>query len=141
MAPVLFCPSTQRPLPNYLCDLVLLIRCIVLYKQGHVALEAVRLVKRGILIKTGSITVIGYTTVAFPLPMHFDLTLHNVLHCRVTLEQSVVSFEGALKEMVLRMNPKLLKDNTPDGHDPYERQWQGECVQCFRFMSGKNCAK
>ena len=99
------------------CDLVLLIRCIVLYKQGHhdfpaVALEAVRLVKQGILIKTGAITVIGNTTVAFPSPMHFDLTLHNVLHCRVTLEQNVVSFEGALKEMVLRMNPKLLKDNT-----------------------------
>ena len=110
------------------CDLALLIRCIILYKQGHrdfpaVALEAVRLVKYGILIMTSAITVTGNTTLAFPSPMHFDLTLYNVLHRRVTLEQNVASFESALKELVLRMNPKLLKDTTPDGHDPYERQW------------------
>ena len=110
------------------CDLALLIRCIILYKQGHrdfpaVALEAVRLVKYGILIMTSAITVTGNTTLAFPSRMHFDLTLYNVLHRRVTLEQNVASFESALKELVLRMNPKLLKDTTPDGHDPYERQW------------------
>jgi hypothetical protein len=61
-----------------------------------------------------------------------------VLHRKVKLKQNVASFEGALKEMVLRMNPKLLIDTTPGGQKPYERQWQDECVQCFRFMSGKN---
>jgi hypothetical protein len=55
----------------------------------------------------------------------------------VTLEQNVDSFERALKEMVLRMNPKLLKETTSDGHEPYERQWQDQFVQCFSFMSGK----
>ncbi len=80
----------------------------------------------------------GDTSLAFPSPIHFDLTLYNVLHRGVMLKQDVASFEGALKEMVLRMNPKLLKDTTPNGQNPYERQWQDECVQCFRLMSGKN---
>ena len=125
------------------CDLALLIRCIVQYKQGHrdfsaVAMKAVRLVKHGILIKTGVMDMTGITTLAFPSPIHFDLTLYNVLHRGVTLKQNVASFKDALKEMVLRMNPKLLKDTTPNGQNPYERQWQDECVQCFRFMTGKN---
>jgi hypothetical protein len=94
-------------------DLVLLIRCIVLYKQGHrnfpaVAEDAVRLIKCGILIKT-SATITQNMTLAFPSPIHFDLTLFNLLHHKVMPEQNVGSFEGALKEMVLRMNPKLLK--------------------------------
>jgi len=103
-----------------------------------VVTKAVRLIKRGILVKTGVIAMTGNTTLAFPSPIHFDLTLYNVLHREVTLKQSIVSFQGALKEIVLRMNPKLLKDTTPDGQSPYERHWQDECVQCFRFMSGKN---
>jgi hypothetical protein len=56
----------------------------ILYKQGHrdfpaVKLEAVRLVKRGILVKSRE-TMTGNTTLAFPSPLHFDLTLYNVLH-------------------------------------------------------------
>jgi hypothetical protein len=123
--------------------LALIIRCIVLYKQNHrnflaVASDTVWLVKRGILIKSSETTNTGSTTVAFPSPIHFDLTLHNVLHRKVKLEQSEASFEVALKEMVLRMNPNLLRETTPGRHHPYERQWQDECVQSFRFMSGKN---
>ena len=104
-------------------DLALLIQCIVLYKQGlrdfsAVVTKTVRLIKRGILVKTGVISMTGNTTLAFPSPIHFDLTLYNVLHREVTLKQSIVSFQGALKEMVLRMNPKVLKDSTTDGQSP-----------------------
>jgi len=87
-------------------------------------MKAVRLVKRGILIKNGVMDMTGMTTLAFPSPIHFDLTLYNVLHRGVTLKQNVASF---VKEMVLRMDPKLLENTAPNGQNPYEPQWQDEC--------------
>ncbi len=123
-------------------DLVLLIRCLVLYKQGHrdfpvEALEAVGMVKLGIFVKTDVTTTTGQMTLAFPSPVHFDLALYNVLHRKVALQQNLESFESTLKEMVLRMSPKLLQDTTPNGHKPYERQWQDECCKSLTLMTSK----
>jgi hypothetical protein len=114
----------------------------VLFKQGVRdfpvdALSAVGLVKLGIFVKTGITTITGQTTLAFPSPIHFDLALYNVLYRRVALQQNPNSFDGALKEMVFRMSPRLLQDTTPNGQDPYERQWQDECCKSFRLMTSK----
>jgi hypothetical protein len=50
------------------------------------------LVKRGILIKTSVTTNTGNTTLAFPSPIHFDLTLYNVPPRKLRLEEHVRRF-------------------------------------------------
>ena len=40
-----------------------------------------------------------------------------------------------LKELVLRMSPKVLLETTPHGHIPYEDQWHYECHRSFSSMS------
>lgn len=96
-------------------DLRLLIKCIVHFKKGFhnfevTQLQVVELVKLGIFIKTAATGVNEKTRVAFPSPLHFDLLLHNFLHRLLELHQSRDCFEGLLKELVLRMSPKVLQD-------------------------------
>ena len=121
-------------------EMALLVQCIVAYKRGErevpvIAEAASVLIKLGILIKSGETTFAGLTTVAFPSPLHYDLVLYTVLHRQMKLDQNPECFEQALKEMVLRMSPKLLQDTTPADHLPYECQWQDECCTSFRAMS------
>jgi hypothetical protein len=92
------------------------------------------------LIKHGIFVRAELTTMAFPSPLHFDIALHTVLHRQVELKPTRASFEAAIQEMVLRMNPKLLYD-TPTGHQPYERQWEDECYDAFRAMSDAKMTK
>ena len=113
-------------------DKDLFLRCIASYKEGTRAFPANAaadgLIKLGIFVRE------QLTTMAFPSPLHFDIALHTILHLHVELKPTRSSFEAAIQEMVLRMNPKLLYD-TPTGHQPYERQWEDECYDAFRSMT------
>ncbi len=121
-------------------EMALLVQCIVAYKRGErevpvIAEEASRFIKLGLFIKSSETTFSGQTTLAFPSPLHFDLVLYTVLHRKMELYQNRECFEQALKEMVLRMSPKLLQDTTPIDHLPYECEWQDECCTSFRAMA------
>ena len=121
-------------------ELALLTHCIVAYKRGQrefsvIAKDASGLIKLGLFVKLSVTTFSGQTTVAFPSPLHFDLVLYTLLHRTIVLDQNRKCFEQALKEMVLRMSPKILQDTTPNGHLPYEGQWQDECCTSFRTMA------
>jgi len=119
-------------------DMTLFLRCIALYNAGThtfpADVAADGLIKLGIFVKA------ELTTMAFPSPLHFDIALHTILHRRVELKPTRASFEAAIQEMVLRMNPKLLY-STPSGHQPYERQWEDECYDAFRAMSDETVTK
>jgi hypothetical protein len=97
-------------------------------------LSAASLVKLGIFVRA------GLSILAFPSPLHFDLTLHTMHHRQIKLQQTRASFEAAIQEMVLRMDPKLLQ-GTPAGHQPFERQWEDECYNSFRAMSDEKVTK
>jgi len=97
--------------------------------------EVSDLIKLGILIKSSETTFSGLTMVAFPSPLHYDLVLYTVLHRQMKLDQTRDCFERTLKEMVLRMSPRLLQDTTPVDGIPYECQWQDQCCASFRAMS------
>jgi hypothetical protein len=105
-------------------------------KESKVA----ELVKLGIFVKPSATASDGQTTVAFPSPLHFDLALHNVLHRTVELRPTRECFEQVLKELVLRMSPKVLQETTPCVDIPYEGQWQQECHRSFSSMSS-TCLK
>ncbi len=120
-------------------DIALLLRCIASYKRGNHSIP-VNILTADVLIKLGIFVRAGLATLAFPSPLHFDVTLHNVRHRQVELEQTRPSFEAAIQEMVLRMDPKLLQ-GTPVGHQPFERQWEDECYNSFRAMSDEKVAK
>ena len=120
-------------------DIALLLRCIASYKQGNHpiptnVLSAATLIKLGIFVRA------GLATLAFPSPLHFDLTLHTVCHRQIKLQQTRPSFEAAIQEMVLRMDPQVLQ-GTPVGHQPFERQWEDECYNSFRAMSDEKVTK
>jgi hypothetical protein len=127
--------ATMKSLsPN---DMALLVQCFVSYKQGirefqATALGAIRLIKLGLLIKTSTETITGQITLAFPSPLHFDLALHNFLRRRMRLRQNPHCFEQAIKEMMMRMSPRFLRDTVPD-----EDQWQEECCKSLRSMTDK----
>ena len=121
-------------------DLAMLVQCIAKYKKGYREFSVkeslvAELVKLGMFIKTTPTAVGGRTTVAFPSPLHFDLALYNVLHRTVELQQTTECFEQVLKELVLRMSPKVLLETTPHGHISYEDQWEYECHRSFSSMS------
>ncbi len=123
-------------------DLTLLIECIVLFKSGCHEFrveesQIVELVKLGIFVKTAATAVNGETTVAFPSPVHFDLVLHNILNRKLVLLQSRHCFEQLLKEMVLRISPKVMQDTTPPRLVPLECHWQDEVSRSFRTISKK----
>jgi energy-coupling factor transporter ATP-binding protein EcfA2 len=121
-------------------DLATLLQSIVSYKKGNPdfpvkASQVAELIKLGIFVKTSATRIDGRTTVAFPSPLHFDIALYNILHSTVELEQTRECFERVLKELVLRMSPKVLQDTTPTGKVPLECQWQKECYRSFQSMS------
>jgi len=123
-------------------EIALLVQCIVAYKRGEhkfsvLAEEVSGLINLGLFIKLSGTTFSGQTMVAFPSPLHFDLVFYTLLDRKMELVQNRVSFERALKEMVLRMSPKLLQDTTPIGHRSLEGQWQDECCTLFRAMTQK----
>jgi DNA polymerase III delta prime subunit len=122
----------------------LLINSIVYFKKGHHEfrvneLQIVELVKVGIFVKTAATGVNDRTRVAFPSILHFDLLLHNILHRPLDLHQSRDCFEHLLKELVLRMSPKVLRDTvmTNEKLDPLESHWQGEVSRSFRTISDR----
>ena len=126
-------------------DLAMLIQCIAKYKQGHRGFlveesRVAELVKLGMFVKTTATAIGGRTTIAFPSPLHYDLALYNVLHRTVELQPTAECFERVLKELVLRMSPKVLLETTPNGHIPYEDQWHYECHRSFSSMSS-TCLK
>ena len=119
-------------------DMDLFLQCIASYKAGihtfPAGAAADGLIKLGIFVRA------ELTTMAFPSPLHFDIALHTILRRQVKLQQTRSSFEAAIQEMVLRMNPKLFY-GTPTGHQPYERQWEDECYDAFRAMSDAKITK
>jgi hypothetical protein len=75
------------------------------------------------------------TMVAFPSPVHFDLLLHNILNRKLDLLQNRHCFEHLLKEIILRISPKVMQDTTPARLAPLECQWQDEVSRSFRTIS------
>lgn len=123
-------------------DVALLIECIVSFKRGTLEFrvkesQIVDLVKLGVFVKTTATGVNGETTVAFPSPIHFDLLLHNILNRKLDLHQSRHCFEQFLKEIVLRISPKVMQDTTPTRLVPLECRWQDEISRSFRMISNK----
>jgi len=98
-------------------DLALLVQGIVSYKKGEhdfrvLESQVTELVKIGIFVKTSE-TAIGRVKVAFPSPLHFDFALYNILYRKLAFQQDCDSFETFIRELVLRMSPKVLLETTP----------------------------
>ena len=118
-------------------DIQLLVQFIASFKKGIRnfpvrEIDVADLVKLGVVVKTSGTGSYGATTVSFPSPLHFDMTLYNILNRRMQLQQNHNGFEQLLRELVLRMSPKVLLNTT---QVPLECRWQDQFSQSFPTIS------
>jgi hypothetical protein len=98
--------------------------------------QIVELVKLSIFVKTAATGVNGETTVAFPSSCQGCCGGADRNELEIDLLQNRHCFEQLLKEMVLRISPKVMQDTTPRRLVLLECHWH-EVSRSFRTISKK----